>query len=277
MPDFFENVDSLGIVENHIQEVLKLEERQARQLLTRYKEVRQELRDRLDYIPEGTFTSQRLRGVLVQVEAAIAAMSSSLKTGMNDLAKESALKGVDHQLAEIRKFDKEFLGAVTPIDVNRVLVMEETNNFLLNKYESSIDAYGQDLISQITSTLSTQALMEAPLSTVVRNLGRFFQGEEWKLHRIARTEFHGVYNIAKMKSMSGVRDDYLPDLQKTLIHPMDARTGDDSKLLARKNPIVGVDEPFKYTYKGKVRVFMAPPDRPNDRAILVPYRQVWEK
>lgn len=276
MADFFEKIDGLRIVEQHTKEVLKLEDEKATRLLRRYKEVRQELRDRLDYMRGDTFSAQQLRGVLTQVEAAIEAMQVSLLTGMKDVAMESALMGVEHQLDEIRVFDQEFTGAVTPIDIDVQLAATETNTFLLNRYESSLDAYGQDLISTLTTNLSNEALAQSSLSSVVRRLGQFFQGEEWKLHRIARTELHNVYNIAKMNGMKETRDSVLPDLMKTLVHPMDSRTGEDSKILARKNPIIPIDEPFKYTFKGKTRVFMAPPDRPNDRAILVPYRQAWD-
>lgn len=276
MADFFAEVDALGIVEQHTKQVLALEDEKARKLLKRYKEVRQELRDRLDTMPGDKFSAQQLRGVLTQVEAAIEAMQVALLTGMRDVALESAMMGVEHQLEEIRVFDREFTGAVAPINIDVQLVASDSNNFLLNRYESSLDAYGQDLINSLTTTLSTEALAQSSFSSVVHRLGRFFQGEEWKLFRIARTELHNVYNIAKMNGMLGVRDDVLPDLMKTLIHPMDSRTGEDSKILARKNPIIPIDEPFKYTFKGKTRIFMAPPDRPNDRAILVPYRQAWD-
>jgi hypothetical protein len=125
------------------------------------------------------------------------------------------------------------------------------------------------------------SLMQEGLSRTVDNMvagiGRFFAGEEWKLFRIARTELHGVYNLGKMNGMKETRTAYLPDLMKALIHPMDSRTGADSKYLAEIDPIVPIDQPFRYRWQGQVRVFMAPPDRPNDRAILVPYRQAWEE
>jgi hypothetical protein len=276
MADFFEKVDGVGIVERHTKQVLALEDEKARKLLKRYKEVRQELRDRLDTMPGDKFSAQQLRGVLTQVEAAIEAMQVALLTGMRDVALESAMMGVEHQLEEIRVFDREFTGAVAPINIDVQLVASDSNNFLLNRYESSLDAYGQDLINSLTTTLSTEALAQSSFSSVVHRLGRFFQGEEWKLFRIARTELHNVYNIAKMNGMREVRDEVLPDMMKTLIHPMDSRTGEDSKILARRNPIIPIDQPFKYTFKGKTRIFMAPPDRPNDRAILVPYRQAWD-
>jgi hypothetical protein len=273
---FFDDVDAEGTVERHIQQVLKLEDSQSNKLLRRYKEVRQELRDRLDRAPEATFTAQQLRGVLTQVDAAIAAMTISLSGGMKESAGIFAMSGVEDSITELQKFEQMFQGAVVPINIDRQLVADETENFLLNRFEASIQAYSSDLRSSLVGSLTNESLMESSYSTVIRKLGAFFQGEEWKLHRIARTEFHNMYNLSKMNTFTGIRDSSLPDLMKTLIHPMDSRTGDDSKALARENPIVPIEEPFEQTWKGKKFVFMAPPNRPNDRAILVPYRKTWD-
>jgi len=274
--DFFEEVDSIGIVEQHIKAVLSLEEKEATTLLRRYTEVRQSLRDRLDRQAEGTFTAQRLQGVLVQVNAAIEAMTLSLNGVMKQKAAIFARMGADDGITELQRFEQEFRGAVTPINIDRILVADETANFLINRYDASISAYSESVRSQIVMGLTNESLMESPYSTVVRRLGAFFQGEEWRLHRIARTEFHHTYNLAKMNGLVRTREQVMPDLMKTLIHPMDARTGADSKVAARANLIVPLDEPFEYDYQGKTRRFMMPPDRPNDRAVLVGYRKSWE-
>lgn len=273
---FFGDVDAIGIVERHIQEVRSLEDKEARKLMRRYKEVRQDLRDRLDAVSGDTFTAQQLRGTLVQVEAAILSMKQALKEGMTESANVLGNRGVENLLSEIRRFQKEFRGAVTPVNLNAQLVMNEATNFRLAQYESSLDAYGADLIAGITQRLSEAALAGASLPQTVRGLGQFFLGEEWKLMRIARTELHGVYNLAKQRGMLDAREEFIPGLKKTLIHPMDSRTGEDSKALAKSNPIVDIDKPFVFKWRGEERRFMTPPDRPNDRAILVPYHSEWD-
>lgn len=276
MADFFEEIDTLDIVESHVQRVLKLEESKANLLLRRYKEVRQELRDRLDRVQGDTFTAQQLRGVLIQVDGAIAAMNKGLKEAIGEQSFDFALLGVEDQLSELQKFEKHFTGAVVPININAQLVASDTDNFLINRYESSINAYSEGIRSMLVTNLTNESLMESSLSKVTRQLGTFFQGEEWKLLRIARTELHNVYNLGKMNGMLETRDQVLPDLMKTLYIPMDARTGSDSKALSRQSPIVPIDEPFVQVWKGQKRVYMAPPDRPNDRSILIPYRKDWE-
>lgn len=273
---FFEDVDSLEIVETHIQKLQKLEQEDARRLLKEYKRIRQDLRDRLDVLPSDTFTAQQLRGVLVQVEAAISAMERSLIDILFTVSHETSQKSIEDLLEEIERFEDEFTGAVTPIDIDQVLIATDTRNFLINRYESSVKAYSADVRQTITQHVSQAAIEEISMSELIRRLSRYMIGEEWKLQRIARTELHHVYNLAKMRGMGEIRDKFIPNLKKTLIHPMDGRTGDDSKKLAQINPIIPIDEPFRYNYKGKERVFSVPPDRPNDRAILVPYREEWD-
>jgi hypothetical protein len=278
MGDFFEEVDSMGIVENHIQQILKLEDRQAEALLRRYKEIRQELRDRLDRLPGDRFSAQQLRGVLVQVDSAISAMSSSLKDGMEEAATKTALEGVKDTLLEIKAFEDHFRGAVVPLNVNAQLVAQDTSNFLLNQYQASIDAYSEDIRRGLVQTLTNESLMETPYSTIVRKLGAYFQGEEWKLHRIARSELHNIYGMGKINSMIQVRDSgTISDLMKTLINPMDSRTGDDSKYVERLRLVIPLDETFKYKWKGKLREYFSPPDRPNDRSVVVPYTKQWDQ
>jgi hypothetical protein len=274
--NFFEEVDSIGIVEEHVAEVAKLEDKQAIKLLRRYKEIRGELRDRLDRLPEDRFSAQQLRGVLTQMNSAIAAMSESLKDEMGESASIMALKGVEQGLKEIREFQDYFRGAVVPINVNAQLVATDTQNFLINQYQASIDAYSENVRADLTQVLTMESLAEAPYSSIVRRMGLYFQGEEWKLQRIARTELHNLIGMGKTNGMIAVRDDVLPDLRKCRYTPRDSRTAADSIYADSLNLIADLDEPFKYEWKGKMRIFFVT-DRPNDRSSVLPYRKEWDK
>lgn len=272
---FFSKADANGIVEDHIIELFDLEQSEMKKLLRRYKEVRQELRDRLSVTRGDTFTSQQLRGALVQVEAALEAQGRALKTGISESSKVVTSKSIEHLLDEINTFDSEFTGAVSPINLNAALITNDVDNLLVSQYESSIDAYTAAQRSAISSELTRSAISHDSLGEVMNRLSTYMLGEEWRLQRLARTELHNAYGMGKLRGLTQTRDRFIPDLKKALFHPMDARTGADSKYLSRINPIVNIDEPFKYTWDGKKRVFMSPPDRPNDRAIIVPYREAW--
>ncbi len=288
--EFFEDPTVSELVEANIKRVDKLSEQQQRKLLRIFRKVRQDLSDRLLTIPEGTFTEQQLNVTLVQIQAAIAAIKRDLKTGMVDSSDILSQRGIQDMVQEITRFSRRFEGSVQPIPFDPILVAIDSQNFLINKHEASIDAYGEDLRSAITtqlvSSLASRDTSERTVAQLRSSVGKFFLGEEFKLNRIVRTELQGIYNFSKLNGLQRMQAEVIPDLKKSLMHPIDGRTGDDSKQLAAKNPIVAIDRPFVFTFRRKLksgeirterREFMFPPDRPNDRAILVPFRQEWDK
>lgn len=272
---FFDRIDAIGVGENHIQELQRLEKDEAERMIERYRLIRHELHKRLASLPEGTFSRQRAAGVLLQVERAIREMSSSLLDSIHSVTYDISGRGVDHLVEELQAFEEEFTGAAMPINVNAALIATDTTNFLFNKHQASIDAYSSNLRDLMAQRLQEGIVAERGLHEMVRGIGKFFLGEEWKILRIARTELHNIYGEAKLRGMSTLADGSVPGLMKALLHPLDHRTDEDSKYLAELNPVLPVDEPFRYKWAGKWREFMTPPDRPNDRAILVPYRPEW--
>lgn len=264
------------MVENHLKSLNSLEERKAKQLLSTFKKARQELRDRLDVLPTGTFTSQQVRGTLMQVELAIQAIEQNLVADMSEMSKETAAKSISDLELEITKLSKHFEGAVVPINLSAVLISLESENYLINRYESSIRKYGAGLRQQITMGLLDAVAQKKSNAQIVSDISKFFIGEEWRLRRIARTELHHVYNMSKTQGMVETKKTAIPDLKRALFHPMDDRTGNDSKTAAMLNLVAEVDEPFEYRWKGETRTFFTPPDRPNDRSIVIPYRKDWD-
>jgi len=278
---FFQDSTVTELIQANIERLDKLEADQQEKLVRIFRDVRTRLQDRLLTIPAGTFTQQQVRVTLVQIESAISALKRDLTDGMIEPSEVLSEQGVQDMIKEVNKFSKKFEGSVQPLNLNAALVAADSRSFLVNKYESSIAAYGEDLRSQITSNIMqgmiARETTERTVGEMVNGIGRFFAGEEWKIRRIARTELHNIYNFSKMNAMIETKDSLVPDLKKSLMHPMDHRTGEDSKKLNSDNPIVDIGQPFRFKFKGKERVFMFPPDRPNDRSILVPYRKAWDK
>lgn len=272
---FWDNETVQDLTQLHIEKVSNLEDRQAKKLFNNLKVVRGQLTDRLLSAREGTFTEQHLRATLVQVDQYLQALNTRLKEGMGESAGILGERGVEDLITEIERFSKKFDGDTVPINLDAAMIAQESNNLLVNQYDASIDAYTEGVRQQITQGLTESVLSQDNLSRVVQKLGQFVGAEEWKVLRLARTELHNVYGKAKLNGMLDIQEQVLPDLKKTLIHPMDKRTGDDSKYVAKKGLVADLDEPFRYNWKGKERVFMTPPDRPNDRSILVPYREAW--
>lgn len=281
---FFQEEDVKDVALNHIEEIKNLSDRESERILKAYRRVRQELRDRLDVFSlngkDGTFTAQKTRGALMQVDLAIETMNKNLLNDMNSAAQSASELGIDNLITEIEKYNKVFTGAIVPINIDAAVVASETKNLLFSQYESSMQAYGQMTRQRMAQALTQGTLEQLNLSEMIPRLGMALKAEEWKLEQIVRTELHNVYSVGKLNGMFDLWDEgkgQIPDLMKTLYHPMDHRTGKDSILLNKNNPIVPLDEPFEETSTGKKLVYMAPPNRPNDRAILIPFREGWKQ
>lgn len=287
MADFFSTVDSMDLLEKQTQEVLALEEAQAKKLLAVYNRVASKLRYRLARLPEDRYSAQQVRVVLVQVEIAIRALESELQEANREAIVKIGGRGVEHLVKEINAFSDMFRGSVRPVPLDPLLASLETDNLLFNQYDASLATYSQDLRTRFATALQNSFAMghtqEQAISAADRDtaIGQFFDGEEWRLRRIVRTEMHNIYSVAKLQGMQNVEKEFVPGMMKTLYHPLDSRTADDSLYAMKLNLVVPLDQPFEYTYrpkKGKPihRIFMQPPDRPNDRSIMIPYHPNWD-
>jgi len=275
--NFFEQVDLLKIAEKHIRRIVGLEMEQSRNLQKHYVEARKRIRARLLSIKKGSFTEAQLKIVLIQVETALREISPLLGQEVVFGSQMAAEQSNDDLTKELNLFEKKFNGITQPIPLEIVIESMNKENLLVSQFQSSLNAYNSDLRTKIQRELTQALIMKMPYQMVIEKVNHGLMIEEWKVARIVRTELHNIYNVSKIKGMRQLKEKTYPDLKKAMIHPMDARTGEDSKILAKKNPIIDIDKTFSYTLHGKKYEFFAPPNRPNDRAILIPYRKSWEK
>jgi len=273
---FIDQVDFLSIAEKHIRRLTGLEMEQARNLTKYYVIARKRLKERLLEVRHGSFTEAQLKMVLAQVETGLIQLNKQISQELILGSQISSEQATDDLVKEVNTFDKEFAGIFQPLPVDIIVESMNPDNLLINQFRSSINSYNDNLRSTIQRELTNAVIMKMPYQMVVEKVAETMALDEWKIARIVRTELHNIYNVSKVKGMEEVKRKKYPDLKKALIHPMDSRTGDDSKKLARIDPVVALDKPFKYKYRGKLRVFFTPPDRPNDRAILIPYRKAWD-
>lgn len=270
---FFEDIDNVNILERHSDRLEGVEMSQARKMLKEYKKARQELKlQLLANSFNNEYSEGKMKNALAQIEAAIAQLRQKIGYQINEGFDFLSSQGIEDSITEMDAFDKAFGGGFGKLPFDAIIESTEPDNYLFNQYESSVQSYNESLRNSFQSSLTQSLIQQKSWSQAVYDMESVFDMKEWELARIVRTELHGIYNISKMRGFGTIKQDYVPDLMKTLYHPMDSRTGQDSIQMAKENLIVPIDSPFSFTYKGKTRTFMTPPDRPNDRAILIPYR-----
>jgi autonomous glycyl radical cofactor GrcA len=265
------------IFQNHIRRIVGLENTEAKVLLNQYREAFKEINAQLMFAQDNTFTEAKLQTILAQLEVGIQALEARIRGDLESSFNFITEQGLEDAVKEVNTLEKKFNGVNQLVPLNAILSSTSPNTYLFNNYTSSIQTYNQDLRSGMQNIMTQALLQRKTLSQVVADLELFTKSQEWRMFRIVRTELHQIYNTSKMDSFTSIKDQYAPDLKKSLVHPMDERTAEDSIELAKKNPIIDIDKPFVQNYNGKELVFMTPPNRPNDRAILVPVRASYDK
>ena len=190
--------------------------------------------------------------------------------------------GHDMAQSEIFNLNRQ-VGISTP-SISRDVTSLKTNEFLINNALSSLQSYNSDIRARVSNALTQGILMKKTGYEIQTKLSKFMDIKKYRIQRIVRTELSRIFNQTKLIAYGEFKEQHFPDLMKRLFHPMDNRTADDSKQLKQLNPEIPLNKPFVFVYKyrrkeGSVRqdkrVFMTPPDRPNDRAVMVPFRKEW--
>lgn len=128
-------------------------------------------------------------------------------------------------------------------------------------YEELLAKYANQATGSIAEALrlgdeaAMQKAIDAAIKTYESNVARMLATEIWRQANKDR---------AAMIKKKGFK-------YKTTKHIFDKRTGNDSRYFASMQQIKKLDEPFSYSWRGRRRTFMYPPDRPRDRAIVIPY------
>lgn len=132
--------------------------------------------------------------------------------------------------------------------------------------------YGAATIETFEGVLRTGILTRKPWGDMRDELVQaspFLQGQpKFWAERIARTETMAAYNRAGWEGLRAADDD-LGDVVKVLSATFDNRTGWDSYQV--HGQLRRTDEPFEWAGG----LYQHPPNRPNDREVVVPHRLSW--
>lgn len=264
------------VFQNHIRKIVGLENTEAKVLLNHYRQAFSQIKTQLLITPDNTFTEAKLRTAMLQIEAGIKELESRVRGDLESSFNFMTEQGFEDSVKEVNHLERKFNGVNQMVPLDAILASTNPDTFLFNNYTSSIESYNEGLRSGMQNIMTQGLLQRKTLSQVVADMEQATKLSEWKVHRIVRTELHQIYNVSKMSGFGEIKKQFIPDLKKSMVHPMDERTGEDSKELAARNPVIDIDKPFRQNYNGKEITFMAPPNRPNDRAILVPFRESYD-
>lgn len=264
----------------------RLSASQMRQTLAILREARREIEERLALGAAGadaTFTRERMRQTLAQLRVAIADLERRLGDEIRRQGAESYKLAIAHFWRQMSTFGGNVgrFDAPRPADFGTPRYLDDT--LLLLQHDASIQAYGAGLVQRIQQRLVTLAAAQAPWTTMVRDIAgiggildediRGGQFRETKLQsraeRIVRTELIRAYNAGHYAQLVEVdRGDPDGGWLKQLVATFDRRTGDDSVFV--HGQVRKPEQPFR---DNRGREYMYPPNRPNDREVMIVTRR----
>ncbi|MBU6429312.1 MAG: hypothetical protein KGR26_09900, partial [Cyanobacteria bacterium REEB65] len=235
---------------------------------------------------QDSFTAVRLRATLAQVQHVIGTIQRGLHATLVDGADDAAERSAENVIRYLHTADKEFRGVgQTPLQLEEASILDSAksgaNASLLRRIAHDPDhpgqpgiiaRYGMETIKQFEAVLQKSFIAKTPWEDVKKELveqSPFLQGMpgHWA-ERIVRTETMGVQNRASYESIREAGEQ-LGDMVKILSATFDDRTAADS--YAVHGQIRRPEEAFQSWFG----FYQHPPNRPNDREVVVPHRISW--
>lgn len=253
-----------------------------------YEDAKRDLEARLRALgpPNETATQTQLRAMIAQAEAVLSQVSDRLEEKLQDIGALAGTLGGRQTIDEYKRLEQHFKGTTPVLDVERGAIfrgmVQGVTSSLLTRYRLQTKTWSAGAIANMERQLSVGTMAGTPLFELVNEITKrngLLDSERWKAERIARTE--GMYAHGAVKQAAMERTNATVgrgQLLKRLIETFDDRTGDDSFVL--HGQLVPISAPFEWKHKKGgawvVDRYMHPPNRPNDRAVVVPWDPTWE-
>lgn len=233
----------------------------------------------------GSFTAQQMRAALAQVRAVLVPLQHGIQAAALDIGKDSAESGAGDAVEYIQRAEQEYRGSARPIPFDTAamvdVAVQGSNASVLRRLAGDPDHPAQPGVLQRygvgTIGLFEQAMQQRLIQgkswdearADLTNASPFLQGKPafWS-ERILRTESMFQHNAAGQQTLEQVHD-LVGGMLKILCATFDHRTGSDS--IAVHGQVRRVSEAFQSWFGP----YMHPPNRPNDREVVVPHNSSW--
>ena len=251
--------------------------------------------------PKTTYTAHQHRLMIAQLRQGRALLARRMRGQLGDISKTAQVEALRGLATDLTKLEAGFTGAevVLPIDEAARFegVITGRRESLLRAHDVSIAEWTMAGVEKMEGELSMSLLMGEDFGTAVARVEQAAGAEWWQAERIVRTELAQAYNGTQADGIKECADE-LPDLwlrwsehvDDDTFEPLDNRVAKDSiimhGLIARpgemfRMPISMPDgSPIPPKVWSRVKhladkQWPAPPNRPNDRSCVSPWRPHW--
>lgn len=219
-----------------------------------------------------TWTQQDTEATLALVRMQLAEVQAKLARQLELNGSAARELGARETTQILEMFEGLNPGSIRPLSIRAAHQL--SLGTVAAQYQTSVARYGMQAITSIQRDLTAGVLVGRTFDEMTQRLQRSepLLSRRWMAERMVRSEAMAAYNLGHMEEMQAQKAEAFPDLRKKLIETFDRRTAQDSYVAH------GEVRDLNATFvDGKGRVYLQPPGRPNDRAVVIPWRDAWEE
>lgn len=241
------------------------------------------------------FSVHQAQSMLAQARVGLARLSAHLGTAMGEQTAKTQAASARALIVDMKRMEKAASGSVVQLPIEQAArfagVVDMRRTSLLKLSRTSMAKYGSSVVGKMEQAIGMSLLNGETGYKAITRVTEVMNGEWWRGERIVRTETAWAYNATQMdaigdaaKSLPNLMMRWVEYVSDVTLQKLDVRVGDDSVAmhgqLARPGtfftmplfpPRSGLT--ISPTLAGQSWQF--PPNRPNDRACVQPWRPGW--
>jgi len=248
-----------------------------------------------------TFTAQQHRVALAQVKQGLKLTERRMAGELGDISRDAQVEALHGLSSDLAMLEKTFTGADVVLPLDEAMrfqgIVAGRRESLLRMHEDSMDAWGAWNVRQVEDELTRSLMLGEQFSETIDRVDGITQEAWWQAERITRTETAFAFNAAQRDGLVAASEE-IPGLAMRWVEYVDDATGEglddrvdiDSLMMHGQvadlggkftMPLTLPDgSPVPKDKEHKVKHLMGkswaqPPNRPNDRATLVPWKSDW--
>jgi len=240
------------------------------------------------------FTIQKHKALLAQVHQGLAELGRNLGNAMGQETTQTQEISARALISDVKKLEKKHTGASIQLPIEEASrfagVIDKRKTSLLKLNKTSMAKYGASIVGKLEGVMAQTLVQGESGFQAIDRVTSAYDMEWWRAERIVRTEQAWAYNATQMDGIQDVSKTFKDMMMRwcelvsdvTLV-PYDKRVGDDSIAmhgqLARPGTMFQMPAvaPSGLKISGSLlgKSWTNPPNRPNDRAVLQPWRPGW--